>query len=345
MRLRLVCSLMGLVAAALLPAPAWAQKGTSSNQPQRMGSIRGQVRTMDGHTAPVGIAVYLEKRTGGTAGQTQTDSQGKFDFPQLEPDIYKVVVHSPGYIDLEEEENLNMMPMAYVSFTLKPDPNYKNPFVNTAPGGVISAESLQAPEGARKDLESGKALLEKGSDFPKSIEYFKKAVKAYPKYSEAYLMMGLAYRAQHNYEEAGAALRKCVDINPNSGSAYIALGEVQNQKQQYAEAEKSLLKAVALSPESPQAHEELARTYWAVQRWQEAEPHASKALTLAPGSPSAHLIMGNIDLRKRDGQAALQQFQEYLRLAPQGELAPSVRDLVGKLEKALGQGTSQSHSQ
>jgi hypothetical protein len=48
--------------------------------------------------------------------------------------------------------------------------------------------------------------------------------------------------------------------------------------------------------------------------------------------------MGNIDLRKRDGRGALQQFQEYLKLEPQGAMAPSVRDLVSKLEKALGEG-------
>jgi hypothetical protein len=47
--------------------------------------------------------------------------------------------------------------------------------------------------------------------------------------------------------------------------------------------------------------------------------------------------MGNIELRKRNGQAALQQFQDYLKLEPQGAMAPSVRDLVSKLQKALGQ--------
>ena len=332
MRVRLLLLAATLVT-LLDPSPGWGQRTV----PTHPASIRGQIRLSDGPPAPLGIPVYLEKRESGTAGQTQTDRQGKFEFEGVEPAIYVVRVHAQGYLDIVSDElNVVQMPMAYVNLTLRPDPRYKNPFVTTAPGGVISAESLNAPEGARKNLASGEELLQKGSDLPKSIEFFKKAVKAYPKYSEAYLMMGLAYRAQNNYDEAAGALRKCIEINANSAAAYTVLGEIQNQKQDYAGAEKTLLKAVALNSDSSQAQEELARTYWALGRWQEADPHAAKALTLAPNSPSAHLIMGNIQLRKRDGQAALQQFQEYLKLDPQGAMAPSVRDLVGKLEKALG---------
>ena len=341
MRARIV--LIASLSLLLLPR-AWAQRGGSVNPP-KLGTIRGQIRLADGHPAPLGIPVYLEKRGGGTASQSQTDRQGKFEFPQLEPDIYIVKVHAQGYLDLSEEENLNMMPMAYVTFTLTADPGYKNPFATAAPGGVISAESLNAPEGARKNLESGKALLTKGTDYKTSIQLFKKAIKAYPKYSEAYLMMGLAYRAENNYDEAGSALKKCVEINPNSGPAYTALGEVQNQKQEYADAEKSLLKALALNPDSPQGHVELARTYWAQKRYTEAEPHILKALTLAPDNAYAHLMMGNVDMHNRNGQAALQEFQQYLKLDPQGTMAPSVRDFVAKLQHALGQTEPQSKSQ
>ncbi len=322
-----------LLATLLSPAAAWGQRAGTTT---RLGDIRGQLRLPDGKMAPYGIPVVLMYREGDMVAQGQTDSSGKFAFVQILPGIYKVKVHAQGFLDLESAElDLNLSPNYNLSLVLQPDPKYKNPFVNAAPGGVISAEQLNAPEEAKKALASGEELLQKGTDFPKSIEFFQKAVKAYPKYSEAYLMMGVAYRAQSKYDEAEAALRKCIEINANSASAYAALGEVQNEKKNYAEAERILLKAVALSPESPQAHQELARTYWAQGRWQEADPHAAKALLLEPNSPTAHLIMGNIELRKRDGPGALQQFQEYLRLAPQGPLAPNVRDLVSKLEKAL----------
>jgi tetratricopeptide (TPR) repeat protein len=321
----------------LWPPEAWTQRpsaggaGRDTTPSTRMGTIRGQLRLADGSPASLGIAVTLSYREGGMVAQTQTDSSGKFSFQQIGPAIYRVQVRAPGYRDIETGDlDLNLNLMQYLNFELQPDPNYIG-----APKAVTAMPVETVPRTAREFLESGQKLLESGSDYPKSIEWFKKAIKAYPKYSEAYLMMGLAYRAQHNLDDAGAALRKCIELNPNSAPAYAALGEVQNQKQEYTEAEKSLQKAVALNPTAAPSQVELARAYWALGRWPEAEPHVAKALAVSPDDASAHLIMGNIQLRKRDGAAALQQFREYLRLDPQGSMAPSVRDMVGKLEKAL----------
>lgn len=321
----------------LLPPYAWTQRpgaggaGRDTSSNPRMGAIRGQIRLADGRLAPMGIAIVLSLREGGMVAQTQTDSSGKFSFQQVGPAIYRVQVRAPGYRDIETGDlDLNLNLMQYLNFELQPDPNYP-----AAPTTAAAMPTETVPRSAREFFESGQKALENGSDYAKSIEWFNKAIKAYPKYSEAYLLMGLAYRAQHNLDDASAALRKCIEINPNSAPGYTALGEVQNQKQEYVEAEKTLQKAVGLNPDSAPAQVELARAYWALGRWPEAEPHAAKALTLSPDNAAAHLVMGNIQLRKRDGQAALQQFREYLKLDPQGAMAPGVRELVGKLEKAL----------
>jgi tetratricopeptide (TPR) repeat protein len=331
MRSRLV--LLTLVAGLLFPALLWSQRDAGT---PKLGTVRGQLRLPGGSPAPMGIPVLLIYREGDMAAQSQTDSSGKFTFDHLNPGIYRIKVHAMGYQDIESYDlDLNMNPMAYLSYELKLTAGGAVGG-GPAPASTISLEALSIPEGARKDMATGEQFLQKG-DYARSIESFKKAIKAYPGYAEAYLMMGVAYRAQSNIEEAGAALRKCIELNPRSGPAYAALGEVYNDRKDYAEAEKTLLKAVELLPESFQAHEELARTYWAQQNWQQAEPHAARALALAPNSPAAHLLMGNIELRKKNGQAALLQFQEYLKLDPNGALAPGVRDLVAKLQQAMGQ--------
>jgi len=65
--------------------------------------------------------------------------------------------------------------------------------------------------------------------------------------------------------------------------------------------------------------------------------NARKALTLNPDMAPAHVLIGNSMLRKRNAPAALQEFREYLRLAPQGEFAPGTRAAVERLEKGLQQ--------
>ena len=48
--------------------------------------------------------------------------------------------------------------------------------------------------------------------------------------------------------------------------------------------------------------------------------------------------MGNIYLQREDAEAALAEFQECLRLDPEGSLAPSVKEIIAQLKKALGKG-------
>jgi hypothetical protein len=56
---------------------------------------------------------------------------------------------------------------------------------------------------------------------------------------------------------------------------------------------------------------------------------------LQPDFAPAHILMGNILLHKHDPAGALREYQEYLRLAPQGPMAEQTHEVVVKIEKAL----------
>jgi hypothetical protein len=49
------------------------------------------------------------------------------------------------------------------------------------------------------------------------------------------------------------------------------------------------------------------------------------------------VLMGNIALQSGDANTALDQFRTYLKLAPQGSLAPQVKATISELEKDLQQ--------
>ncbi len=317
-----------IVCAAL----AWAQRTSQQLPPVRNSQLRGQVRLPDGRPAFMGIVVYLETRSGSAVGVTETDRLGKFEFQQVAPEYYNVRVRAIAYQEYVEEVDLAHSPMGYLTVELKPVPGST---ASAAPVATVSVETLTAPEGARKNLQNGRELLSKGKDLDKSIQFFKKAIEDYPKYSEAYLLMGVAYSAENNPRDASKALHKAIELNADSVPAYIALGSLQNGQKDFAAAEKSLLKAVELNSDSPEARFQLARAYWAMGRWQDADPHAAKAVQLKPENPDAHVMMGNILLRKRDGAGALKEFQEALRLAPESPLAPNIRQVVTKLEAAM----------
>jgi len=62
-----------------------------------------------------------------------------------------------------------------------------------------------------------------------------------------------------------------------------------------------------------------------------------RALELNPRHARAHLLAGNLLLKARKPQEALQHFEEYLTLDPKGALAESTKALVQKLKQAIAQ--------
>jgi hypothetical protein len=49
----------------------------------------------------------------------------------------------------------------------------------------------------------------------------------------------------------------------------------------------------------------------------------------------AHALLGNVMVRESNAQGALHEYQEYLRLDPNGSMAPGVRRMIEKIQKGL----------
>jgi hypothetical protein len=48
-----------------------------------------------------------------------------------------------------------------------------------------------------------------------------------------------------------------------------------------------------------------------------------------------HVVLGNIALRKQDAAGALKEFQEYLKLDPNGPMAAGAQAMVKKIQDAI----------
>lgn len=328
-------SICGSTFLALLAACPGAV-GQSERTPMRSAlKITVFVRAANGSPAPMGINVRLEADPGGLVDQQMTDSTGKVTFAPKSFTTYAVTIHELGYRDVVRRVDLSNSPTAAVNVTLVPiagQDAYKSPPRGEA-DSLISAVDLNIPGPAVKEFETGRRLLQEKHDIPGSIGHFRKATELYSSFSQAYIMLGLAYLQDQRLKESQTALERGLQLDPKSAAGYFTLGACLNQQKEYAGAEKPLLTGLELEPESPEGHYELAKTYWAKRRWQEAMPHAEKAEELQPQVPGVHVLMGNILLQKRDNAGALKEFNEYLRLDPQGPMSDPVRAMVSKLQK------------
>ena len=68
---------------------------------------------------------------------------------------------------------------------------------------------------------------------------------------------------------------------------------------------------------------------------EKAYQEVKQALELDPNLAAAHLLKGNLYFKVRRAEDALKEFEEYLRLDPNGEFAAPTRELVEKIKKAL----------
>jgi tetratricopeptide (TPR) repeat protein len=292
-----------------------------------------QVRNPDGTTAPLGIHLRLEIAGGGSGLDCTTDGAGQCRFVPGGAGRYVVRVKQFGYKEGSVYVDLVDILQAYVPLELKPDTGTVLPDSHQGIPSV-SAADLAVPENAREEFRKGQSAL-KERKLEESVSHLRKAIKFYEAFPQAYTLLGTAYLEQENWKEAEKALGRATRLDNKASDAYLALGAVFNETKEYPQAETALLRGLELKPDAPAGHYELAKTYWFLGRWQEAAPHARKAVSAMPDVASPHALLGNILLREQDAQGALDEYQEYLRLEPFGSMAPAVRQVVEKLEKAL----------
>ena len=299
------------------------------------GVIDVQVRYANGKPGPRGIHLRLEAAEGGPAGDCETVDGGKCQFNLSSSGVYMVRMSERGFKEVIVRVELIGMSRGYATLELKPIPGEAPPETpKQASGDTVSLLDLSIPENARQEFEKGQSAL-KEIKLDDGIAHLRKAITLYNAFPQAYALLGTAYLGQKDWKNAEVALRKANELDPKFSDAYLELGAVLNQTKEYSQAEAALLKGLELKPEAAGGHYELAKTYWALGRRQDAVPHAHKAVAGMPDLAPAHALLGNVMLRESDAQGALHEYQEYLRLDPNGSMAPGVRQMIEKIQKAL----------
>ena len=294
--------------------------------------ITGYLRYADGSPANE-VVVRLERLSGGYVADVRTDRLGKFSFTSLQPIQYHLVIHHPGYLDIEREVSLVMMPSEHLQLALIPDRSEVGNKPRAAPTKVVIDASV--PVDARKEFEKADSILatRKKERTGEAMVHLQKALLLYPNFLEAQLKLGAAYMDLQQWDKAEEALKRAIEINPHTANAYLALGEVYSLQKKYSEAEKALRDGLMIEDRSWQGHFALARLYYSKGDLAKAARQVGLTIQLNESFPDAHLLAANIHLKVNNREDALDQFQEYLRLAPKGEFAAQARQAVEKLKQ------------
>jgi Tfp pilus assembly protein PilF len=314
--------------ASCLPAQKPGGRGSG-------GIIDVQVRYTDGRPAPRGVHIRLESAEGGAEADLDTIQGGKCQFRQSTSGVFIVRISNLGFKEVSARVELIDSPRAYVTLDLIPlKDNEPPPAVSVPPSEAVSVKDLTIPEAARTEFNKGEEAM-RAKNVDESLKHFQKAIKLYDAYPQAYRMMGDAFVEKQQWPEAETALKKSIELQPDLAPAYFDLGALRNQTKNYPGAEEALKKGLDLTPDATVGKYELAKTYWGMGRWQDAAPFAADTVKALPDLAAAHVLLANIRLKLRDAAGALHEYQEYLRIEPQGSMAPQVREMIEKIQKAL----------
>lgn len=306
--------------------------------------IHGQVRFVEGGAPAANVVVRLESYDGGgSISEAFTDRLGKFRFTGLPPAQYSIRVRQSGYRDAQQNVDMTTTSSGLVLLQLSRD-------VEGSAKSVTGSIDAHVPAAAQKEFDKGVAALAEGGKDKTTfaVKCFEKAVSIYPQFVEARLKLGTGYMDLEQWDKAEKALLATVEVDAKAFNALFALSEIYLRENKISEAEKVLTKGLAIQDASYLGHLNLARVYWEKSRetkdLAQAKPALEKsyeevkrALILNPDLSGAHLLKGNLLLRVGRANDAVTEFNEYLRLEPNGPFAGETRTLVDKIKKATSQ--------
>ena len=313
----------------LASTSAFAQRDRDTYNPGNQSfEVSGQV-SVAGTNAPArDIPVRLERFSGGLIDQINTDARGRFRFTNLQRGYYKVIINAPGFGPAQQEADLTLLFKTYLLFTLR------STDAAAASGLAAAVDVIDArvPPSAREEFARGREALSHRNQ-QEAIGHLQKALYYHTEFFEARLLLGTAFVDLREWQKAETEFLSALAIKSDNATAMLALGEVYWREKRYDEAEKTLLEGLKLEEKNWHGHFTLGRLYWDKGEVMKAGPSIGRTLQLKPDFAEAHLLAGNILLRLNQQQRARIEYQEYLRLAPKGEYAAEVRDLVARLQK------------
>jgi len=183
---------------------------------------------------------------------------------------------------------------------------------------IAVLQTLEAHDPAMKGLalELGAAYYKKG-DYPKAIDYLKKATAADPANEEANQLLGLSDYLVGHPADAIPLLEKVQGwySRANVDASYI-LGICYIQTRNYDQARKSFGKMFDVPGDSAAAYLFTARMLLRQEYDPVAEEYAQKAAALDPKLPLVHFLLGELYLYKSRIPEAISEFQKELAINP-----------------------------
>lgn len=258
---------------------------------------------------------------------TKTDKSGNFLRAGLAPGPWKVTATKDGLIAVNPRVNLSLNGE---TITLTLGEPKKAAAAGMSQKEVEESNKKQAQMEA--DFNAAKTAFEAGN-FDAAIESLNKVITALPTCAACYASVGDAYNKKGDLAEAEKAYLKSIELDPTKAPPYMALATIYNGQKKFDEAGKMSAKANEIA-EAAGGGGDAGSVFnqgvilWNQSKAAEAQAQFDKATRLDPKMADAWYWLGMCYVNQGKLPEAKAPFQEYVKLAPTGQYAEQVKQML-----------------
>jgi tetratricopeptide (TPR) repeat protein len=202
---------------------------------------------------------------------------------------------------------------------------------------TVDIADLDAPSKAKREDEDGCAALRKRKTM-EAEAHLRKAVKQWPKYLAAWVVLGQVLEVQQKIDEAYGACSQPLTTDSNYLPAYLCLADISARSESWNKVLQLSTRALEIDPtDDAVAYHYNAAANFYLHKLPEAEKSALRAIEIDKGNadPRVHFLLGQIYQAKGDRENEAAQLREYLKYASPNDVATAkmVKRCLSELEK------------
>lgn len=198
----------------------------------------------------------------------------------------------------------------------------------------VGVADLQAPSKAQKEQRDGCAAL-RNSKAAEAEAHLRKAVKQWPNYLAAWVVLGQVLESQQKFDEAYSACSHPLTTDSNYLPAYLCMADISAHSENWNQVLQLSNRALEIDPtNSAVAYDYNAAANLRLHRLPEAEKSGLRAAEIdkTNADPRVHFLLAQIYEAKGDRENEAAQLREYLKYASDPNDVAMVKSYLAKLE-------------
>jgi hypothetical protein len=212
-------------------------------------------------------------------------------------------------------------------------PCFKWPFSPMA-SSTVSVARMAVPAKAKKDFDD--ACGATANQSAKAEEHLRKATEFYPKYGDAWMLLGQLQLEQNKRVEAGESCQRALDADPEYLAAYVCLAMLAVNDEKWDAVSELTSRVLEHHPLiAPGAYYYNALANYHLHQFSPAEKSALRAVQDSghDQQPEVHYLLARIFEAKNDRASEAGELRQYLKLSPHASDAALVKNILRQIDQ------------